>query len=375
MKLTLPLLRFTRFFFSPFGRVGLGFLLVFSLPFLEGSGGASFAQDIHFSQSNMTPLLLNPALTGMYDGNQRVFLNYKNQWKGMGMPGATYNTGMFSFDTHVLKKKWHNGYLGAGLNAFKDVAGELKMGTTQLNISISGIVFINKQQLISGGLQGGYVQKSISTASLQWENQYDAGTGAYNSSLPSNDFVSIPPYSYGDFSAGLAWSYNAYKPSTYGNKQMKFNLGIGAFHLNRPNQKLNPFSTDVTDNLNSKFIFHGAAQIAIASSKYQLIPTFALFKQGPSYDLNLGTMVRWTIKGESRYTGYVQGMALSLGALYRAKDAIIPMMLFEYSDFAVGLSYDINTSSLIQGTRGRGGVEISLRYVRPLGISPTRLID
>lgn len=335
----------------------------------------SSAQDIHFSQSSMTPLLINPALTGVFDGHQRAFLNYKNQWQGMAEAGAAYNTALFSFDTRVLKKKWDRGYIGAGINAFKDVAGDLKVGTTQLNISIAGVVIINKQQLISGGIQGGYAQKSISTANMQWENQYDPGTNAYNGSLLSNDMIDIPPYSYGDFSAGLAWSYNAYKPSTYGDRQKKFNLGIGAFHLNRPNQKLNPYSSNIADNLYAKYIVHGSGQVSMGASRYQLVPSFAFFLQGPSSVVNVGTMVRWTIKGQSRYTGYVQGMALSLGALYRTKDAVIPMMLFEYSDFAAGLSYDVNTSSLMMGTKGRGGVEISLRYVRPIGISPTRLLD
>lgn len=338
---------------------------------------SSFAQDVHFSQTGMSPLLLNPALTGIYGGNHRAFLNYKNQWSGMGGPGATYRTALFSYDTRLLTKKFKTGYIGAGINAYKDVAGDLNLGTTQLNFSFSGIVFINKKQLLSGGLQGGYAQKSISTTDMQWDSQYDGNSGTFNSSLASNDIASIPPYQYGDFSAGLNWSYNVKQSYMRANNQFKCNFGIAAFHINRPSQKFNPYNTNIIDNLKAKFIVHGAAQIGIASTDYEWVPSAVFFKQGGSNELNLGTMIRWTIKGESRYTGYAQGMALSLGAQYRLGDAIIPMMLFEYSNYALGISYDINTSMLAQSTKGKGGVEISLRFStpNPFTRSSSRLLD
>ena len=43
-----------------------------------------FSQDIHFSQYNETPQLINPAATGLYNGYVRAIINYKNQWMAMG---------------------------------------------------------------------------------------------------------------------------------------------------------------------------------------------------------------------------------------------------------------------------------------------------
>jgi type IX secretion system PorP/SprF family membrane protein len=326
---------------------------------------SSFAQDIHFSQFEMTPLLINPALTGFSGSQHRALLNYKNQWLGIGAGGAVYRTGAFSYDTRLLTKKSKKGYIGLGINAFKDVAGDLKLGTTQLNISFAGIVYINKKQSLSGGIQGGYVQKSISTANMKWDSQYDESAGVFNPALSSNDVVSIPPFRYGDFSAGLAWSYSARQSYMSANNQLKVNFGIAAFHLNHPNQKLNPYNTNVYDNLNSKFIVHGSAQIGIASTNYEFIPSALVLMQGKAFELDMGAMIRCRIKGESRYTGYVMPMSLSLGAQYRTGDALIPMMLFEYSNYALGVSYDVNISSLTTSTKGRGGLEISLRFATP----------
>lgn len=322
----------------------------------------SFAQDVHFSQSNMTPLLINPALTGVFGGDQRVFLNYKNQWQGMGMSGATFNTALFSFDTHLFKKKWSKGYLGAGINAYKDIAGDLKMGTTQLNMSIAGIVFINEQQFLSGGLQGGYVQKSVSNNAMLWENQYDAGSGTFNTSLLTSD-VSAAPIIYGNFSTGLAWSYNANQSTLSSNNQLKINLGLAALNINTPNQNFTDYNNN--EQLYPKFVFHGTAHIGIKNTNMAVMPNAVFFKQGTSYQLNVGTLVRFTIRDESKYTGFIKETALSLGAQYRMKDALIPVILFEYAQYAIGVSYDVNTSSLRQGTQGRGGLEISLRYLNP----------
>ena len=351
--------------------IAFGVILISHFSYLT----SSFAQDVHFSQFSMTPLLLNPALTGVYDGDHRAFLNYKNQWKGMGANGAAFNTAMVSYDAGLFKKRWKKGYLGAGFDAYKDVAGDLKLGTTRLNLSLAGVVYINDKQLLSGGLQAGYVQKSISTGAMQWDSQYDEGPGTYNSSLPSNDIVSIPAISYGDFSAGLSWNFGKKQSSMAANDELKINFGLAALNVNSPKQ--NFLATGNKDELYKRFVVHGASRIGLKNTSFALMPNAILFLQGPSYEVDMGLLVRWSIKNMSRYTGFVQGMALSAGAHYRLNDAVIPMVLFEFSNYAIGLSYDVNTSSLIQGTHGRGGFEISLRFITPnsFGVSSTRLLD
>ena len=287
--------------------IAIGVILLSQISHLA----SSFAQDVHFSQFNMTPLILNPALTGI-EGDQRAFLNYKNQWQGMGMQGATYNTALFSFDMRLFKKKWRKGYLGTGINAYKDVAGDLKMGTTQLNLSIAGIVFINEKQLISGGLQGGYVQKSLSADAMQWDSQYDANAGAFNSSLPSNDIASVPTIGYGNFSAGIAWNYNKNQSTLSAHDQLKINLGLAAFNINTPKQ--NFINYENNDKLYSRFVVHGTALIGIKNTNLALTPNVVLLKQGPSYELNVGTLFRWTLKEESKYMGAFKETAFSFGA-------------------------------------------------------------
>ena len=51
----------------------------------------SFAQDIHFSQFNNSPLNLNPAQTGLFNGDWRFVGNLRNQWSSVPVPYRTFS--------------------------------------------------------------------------------------------------------------------------------------------------------------------------------------------------------------------------------------------------------------------------------------------
>jgi hypothetical protein len=53
----------------------------------------------------------------------------------------------------------------------------------------------------------------------------------------------------------------------------------------------------------------------------------------------------------------------NFGSYIRWGDAIIPVIKLESNAFTLGLSYDINISSLQTVSEGRGGFELSLSYI------------
>ena len=53
-----------------------------------------------------------------------------------------------------------------------------------------------------------------------------------------------------------------------------------------------------------------------------------------------------------------------LGSWYRFNDAIIPYIGLEFGGWHLGASYDVNISSLKAASNTRGGVEISLIYIK-----------
>ena len=100
-------------------------------------GNICYSQDIHFSQFYNTPLLLNPGLTGASNADLRAIVNYKDQWRIIGSP---YKTFAFSYDMALLKEKFKNSFLGAGICAFNDKAGDTELGLTQIALSVASIV-------------------------------------------------------------------------------------------------------------------------------------------------------------------------------------------------------------------------------------------
>src|SRR5215467_5893824 len=64
--------------------------------------GISYAQDPSFSQFFSSPLTLNPALTGKFDGILRVAGNYRNQWPSVN---NAYITSTVSVDAAILRDR------------------------------------------------------------------------------------------------------------------------------------------------------------------------------------------------------------------------------------------------------------------------------
>ncbi|HIA36027.1 MAG TPA: type IX secretion system membrane protein PorP/SprF, partial [Flavobacteriales bacterium] len=299
-----------------------------------------------------TPMLINPALTGNFNGAFRGIVNYRNQWASIGSPYKTY---AFSFDMGILKKKMGNKYLSAGLFVYKDIAGDTKLSTTQVNFSLSSSIPINNMQRIIAGIQGGFAQKSIDASKMEWGSQYEGN--AYNPGLLSGEINSYENDVYSDFSVGMAWQYGKGSNTMSSHDQLVVNTGIAVYHINKPVQEFDE------ENLHQKIVLHGSATIGIANTNINLVPNFLILKQGPLGEINLGGLMRYTLSEESKYTGFLKESAVLMGGSYRLGDAFIPTIMLEISNFLIGFSYDLTVSGLTEISNGNGGLELSLQFI------------
>ena len=307
-----------------------------------------------------SPLTVNPALTGAMDGNIRVLGNYKDQWHSMN----AYKTFAVSGDMNFLQKQWKGGFLGGGLAVFNDKAGDSKMGMTQVLVSAASHIFINDNNVISAGLQGGWVQKSLSYDSLKWDNMYDGqmhGDKPYNFGLGAGESYSpgyLKPITYWDYVAGLNWAYSedaAY--STAGNK-LGANLGFAMYHITQPKQITSWVdSNSLNEKLYSKIVVHGGGNIPFGRTKVAAAPAFLFMKQGSTQEITAGALVKFVVEEASK--GGDKETAVGLGGYYRVGDSFIITAQGEVQNYAIGVSYDINTS----GLKTQGGLELSLRYI------------
>jgi type IX secretion system PorP/SprF family membrane protein len=302
--------------------------------------------------------LINPAQTAL-SRDLRIISNYKTQWSSVGTP---YKTGALSFELLLGKNKIKKGQMGVGFQLFTDKAGDGKLTTTQGMFSMSGIIKLNKTNKISTGIIAGFGQRSIDYNSLKWDQQYDGK--AYDASISSGETQGgVVSYTYQDMGAGACWSHGVDQKDLY-SKTSKFKsiVGVSAWHFGIPNYS---FNQNFVDKLYSKIVAHANLEIPLIGTNIRFLPEAMYTNQGKLTELNMGGLVKYLLKEGSKVTGRIQGCAVAFGANYRYKDAIAISTLLEYGNMAIGISYDVNTSTLRKATNMRGGFEFALRYVTP----------
>lgn len=322
--------------------------------------GSALAQDVHFSQFNNSPMIINPALTGAFNAEHRIIANYRTQWGSIAKPYTTY---ALSYDVGLLKSS-HAGFLGIGLQLFADQAGDLKMGIMQANLSVAYHVAIAKNHFLTAGIQGGYSQRSIKESGMMWDSQYDPNSeGGYNSSLPSNETMNFNSFGIGDFSGGILYSFNNGATNMASNDQIKGNVGLAVFHINQPKKTFTNFEPK---KLFIKYAVHTNLHFGIPGTFLSLVPSGMMYVQGPAREILAGMLFRFRLQESSKYTNFVSETALSVGAHYRFGDAIVVTGQFEIKNWLLGVSYDVNISKLAAASKSMGGLEVCLRYMTPI---------
>ncbi len=319
------------------------YTILFSFFFISILSVQLEGQDAHFSQFYISPLTLNPALTGMKNGDIRVAANYRRQWSSISAP---FQTMSLAADYNLLGGKIGDNLMGVGLVIFNDKAGSAGLRRTKIatslgysqNLGIDGTY-------ISVGVEAGITQQKLDPTKLLFENQFD-GENLNGQIGSGEELINNSSWNY-DLTAGLAWSY---APDSY----TSFYLGGAISHLNRPNKS---FYDGEPDLLDMKYTFYAGAEFRI-SGYVSAIPRAVLLKQGSHSELNFGGYIKLNLNEPRSENPFF----MSVGGMYRLKDAIIPMVRIDYGPIAIGLSYDINVSSLSVASNAQGGMELSFVY-------------
>lgn len=318
------------------------------------------AQDVHFSQFLKTPFLQNPSFAGKFGGDYRGIINYRSQWRSITTnPFQTFGA---SFDMHLNQDGRKDNFFGIGVSVYSDKAGASTMQTTLADLAVSYHIKINKQSYISAGLQGGIIQRSIDPAGLEFDSQFDgsghnptlnSGEDLLNISVIKPSFGTGVSYSWADGQSNSVISNNGFSGK-------KLNVGFSIQHFNSPSSV---FVSE--DRLGMRYIGSVNSSFGINNTNLAIQPSGYVFVQKKALDAVFGSVFRYTLREQSKFTGVVKGAAISIGGHYRVADALIASVILEMSSFALGFSYDINVSPLTPASQSRGGFELSLRYISP----------
>jgi type IX secretion system PorP/SprF family membrane protein len=317
----------------------------------------SFAQDVHFTQYGMQPLLQSPAMAGI-GHDMRGVLQYRNQWASVTTP---FTTTAFNYDMQLKQKRGKAGFLAFGVNFFSDKAGDAKLKSSQGGLSLAYHIKTGQNSTIGAGFCGGFGQRSMDPSGLQWGEQYD-GSG-YNAQLPNGESLAAQSFTFVDLGLGGVWHYNSNsgEKDVVANQSTQATLGFGYFHVTRPTYTF----LGAEEQLYAKLVLHGNARFHLGEGNTAIVPSFQYSKQGASTEFMLGAMFRYVLTPTSKVTGINKGSALSLGPVLRTKDAVAIAALVEFGHMAAGLSYDLNTSDLSKASNGNGAFELTLRFVNP----------
>ena len=314
---------------------------------------AAMAQDIHFSQHYMAPFNINPANTGLFEGDHRAAAIHRSQWASVQVP---FTTSAIALDTKMLQGKIGNDYLGVGLNLFTDNVAKGTLTSNAVSFSAAYHKFIDEDATssLTFGIQAGYMQRTISFSDLTFENQWN--DVAFDKNLATGEGQTIDAIGYPDFHAGLVWA-----SEVSGN--VYYTVGFSALHLTSPSES---FIQDKANKLGRRFVFHGSLDYHL-NEKLVLLPKLVYFNQSKAQELNLSTLVGYHLQPDK--------VTLYGGASYRMStndknfakgpqsDALIVLTGIAYNNIRVGFSYDVNISRLSELSRGKGAYEISLVYI------------
>jgi type IX secretion system PorP/SprF family membrane protein len=313
------------------------------------------AQDFHFAQSDQTPLLINPAAAGVFDGWERIGINHRSQWINTG---TKFNTTSIAADANLWKSTRRNSaHAGVGVLFYNDIGGDSKFGNQMGSLTISGILPAGKSSTISAGIQGGFGQRKADLSGVSFMNQWD-GT-EFNESIISGEQNVLTSFIYMDASAGLYYVYRGRKSSFARNSDFKLKLGVSGYHLNSPKMK---FINGSVDRLNRKYVAHVSVSGDIPGSRFAMDGSVLQFIQGGHYETLLGARVRYRFEDGTKITGMNQNAYAGFGLQMRVKDAIIPSLLLDWGGFKFVLSYDVTISKLRRAYSG-GSLEFSMVYV------------
>jgi type IX secretion system PorP/SprF family membrane protein len=144
--------------------------------------------------------------------------------------------------------------------------------------------------------------------------------------------------------AGMAYQYEDLLKRLY--------AGVSVYHLNRPRQTA---LADSTNRVPQRFTLHGGG--VFLSGEALRLTVHALYqRQARAEEFAFGGAVGYDVGMEHTFFA---------GAWYRMGDAVYPYLSYVRNGMQIGLTYDVQVSSMRQAVPRNGSIELSFLYTRP----------
>lgn len=292
--------------------------------------------DPHFSQYYAYPLYLNPAFTGVIDGDYRAAAIYKNQWVSIGKP---YSTTGISLDMTT------NADLNLGLTIFSQTAGDGGYRYTQGTFSLAyqGLRLDDDgYKRIIIGIQIGFINRRFDPSKLRFGDQWTPNL-RIDPNISTTEIFSQMSASAFDAAAGISYSDD--------DPQKNANV-YGGFSMNHLTKPIDPFLVSGDKRkLPYRYTYYAGVKIKL-SDNASVTPNLIYMRQGNAEERMLGAYLQ---RGTNN-----PNLDVMAGASFRYKDALVPYAGLKYNNLQLGVSYDATMSTLGTAVPFTNSIELSV---------------
>ena len=315
-----------------------------------------FTQDFHFSQYNRTGIILNPAITGVFKGWERLTVVNRNQWLGAN---TQFMTSAATAEL-TLGKGYRNekSYLGFGFMFLNDVGGDANFGLRTGGVTISGVIPINRLHSLSAGLQTSFGNRVADLSNLVFLSQWDGS--AFDPSIVTGEEEGLASFNYLDAGLGIHYRYGKMQTKVIRERDFSMESGFSVAHINKPRLR---YSNITSDRLYMKFQLY-ANFFFTFSEMSGLDINILQVKQSKHYETIGGVIFKTRFKDASHVTKQSQDSYFGIGTYAQSSGVIIPTITIDWGAFTLGLSYDISMSKIRKAYTGSAEISLSYRTTR-----------
>lgn len=311
----------------------------------------SLAQDVQLSQFHNLGVLINPASAGSAEEDLRATLAYRSQWGSLDEP---FVTSLVTAEYNPSAGKRRNNHFGFGLAAFTDKGGTSGYKSATYRGMAAYHVKLDAKKELSFGLEASYNQRTFSLDGLAWDSQFNGV--AYDPSLPTFENWNNRAVSNIDFGFGAEFRNMNYR-------KLAWQAGAALHHYYQDQSTLEN-GEDLLPTLAQTYF---KAQQNKGPLMYRY---YGLFQSQnfSAFSTTVGMDVSYRFDYDSKYTSFSSSSAITAGAMYRFRDALVALVGYEYKrQFRLSMSYDFTLSQLRPTTGIGGGPEINFTYLGSFG--------
>jgi type IX secretion system PorP/SprF family membrane protein len=337
---------------------------------IMSTGLSAWAQDIHFSQYYASPLTLNPALTGKFDGFARVDGIYRGQYYGLDQSSSIFRTPAISADFSLLKDLMKGNALGVGVSVVNDQQQSTggKINTTEFALDLGYTINLDKKKStqLSIGLEPSLTSKNV-TGTYEYPQAFNSDL-SYDVNSTYNEQIANGKKMYFNFDYGLFFNQHPLDWLTY-------YIGFSMKNVARPQT-----AVIATDNPEGKlpflYVLHGGFEFVVGT-KWTLIPGFLYQSEAKANEANAGLTVGYDVmdkfvngirKKATVYFGLWNRMGNDVGSPFQYRN-LTPKIGMDYRNFRVDFAYDISMGNIatdahtVPGAYRPQAYELAISYI------------